>query len=630
MGESFSVEHRAARLERMSSELLDVLIIGGGITGAGIAWDASRRGLRTGLVEMGDFAQGTSSRSTKLVHGGLRYLKQGEVKLVAEVGRERALLHKHAPHVVTPTPMLMPVYKGGTYGYLASSIGLYIYDRLAGVKRAERRKMYRREQTEALEPLLKREGLRGSGYYYEYRTDDARLTLEVMKTAHRHGAEIVNYAKVEEMLYRDGVVCGARIADMRSGKHYDVYARKIVNAAGPWVDHVRRLDGEVTGKRLLLTKGVHLVVDSKRLPVQQAVYIDVPDGRMIFIIPRDGKTYIGTTDTFYHGDPGSVVTTRADRDYLLHAANAAFPEAKLKAADVESCWAGVRPLIHEDGKSPSEISRKDEMFISEKGLITIAGGKLTGFRKMAEKVVDLVADEIKRGTGRKFGRCTTGDEMLSGGDYGGYHSFDELQKELLSQGLKLGVPQEDLKIWVARYGSNAAQLLARYAALREAESGNSGVAAGAAGGVASAGLPGAGSAGVSAGAGASVLGPAAKAVNGRITVSVGFTGAAGASASGQAASSPAGASAAAKWDRALRAELDYAIEEEMTCSAVDFLVRRTSMILFDRKRAETLVQPILHLMGQRFGWNDAQCKAELARVQAELKAVTEFPEFVQE
>ncbi|WP_308639953.1 glycerol-3-phosphate dehydrogenase/oxidase [Paenibacillus silvisoli] len=595
----------------MSSELLDVLIIGGGITGAGIAWDASRRGLRTGLVEMGDFAQGTSSRSTKLVHGGLRYLKQGEVKLVAEVGRERALLHKHAPHVVTPMPMLMPVYKGGTYGYFASAIGLYIYDRLARVKHAERRRMYRRQRTEELEPLLKREGLRGSGYYYEYRTDDARLTLEVMKTAHRHGAEIVNYAKVEEMLYRDGVVCGARITDMRSGRRYDVYARKIVNAAGPWVDHVRRLDGEVKGKRLMLTKGVHLIVDYARLPVRQAVYIDVPDGRMIFIIPRDGKTYVGTTDTFYRDDPEAVVATRADRDYLLHAANAAFPTAKLTVADVESYWAGVRPLIHEEGKSPSEISRKDELFISEKGLITIAGGKLTGFRKMAEKVADLVAGEIGQGTGRRFGRCTTGDEMLSGGDAGGFGSFAELQQELLSQGAKLGVPPEALAAWVARYGSNAVHVLARYASLRGGDSAASGgVAAGAAGAPPVPVQPPSAEA-------------SAKTAGGRIKVSLGL-GPTAAAAAVPAAADHNGIRDEA--DCALRAELDYAIEEEMTCSAVDFLLRRTSMILFDRKRAESLVQPVLRLMGQRFCWTETQLKTELARVEAELRAATEFPD----
>ncbi|REE78772.1 glycerol-3-phosphate dehydrogenase [Paenibacillus taihuensis] len=609
MNEPFSASMRTAYLENMASELLDVLIIGGGITGAGIAWDASRRGLRAGLVEMGDYAQGTSSRSTKLVHGGLRYLKQGEVKLVAEVGRERALLHRHAPHVVIPAPMLMPVYKGGTFGYYASSIGLYIYDRLARVKHAERRRMYRREKTEALEPLLKREGLKGSGHYYEYRTDDARLTLEVMKTAHRHGASIVNYAKAEEMLYRDGVICGARVKDVRSGKSYDIYARKIVNAAGPWVDHVRSLDGKVEGKRLMLTKGVHLVVDYAKLPVKQAIYIDVPDGRMIFIIPRDGKTYFGTTDTFYHDDPGEAVATRADRDYLLNAVNAAFPTVRLTSADIESSWAGVRPLIHEDGKSPSEISRKDEVFISDKGLVTIAGGKLTGFRKMAEKVVDLVAAEVREGTGRKFGGCTTHKEVLSGGDYSGYPSFEAMCEALLLEGERQGVPEEVLSGWVARYGSNAPQLLARYAAYERAEASEQKAAADAAGlPVAAAreddgaSIGGGGSAGGTGGAGA--------AAGRRITVAVGR----------------AESSQNARLERALRAELDFAVEEEMTCSAVDFLLRRTGMILFDRKRAEKLTSSVIRLLGQRFGWNEEKKRLELARVQAELHAAAAFPD----
>ncbi|AZN39406.1 glycerol-3-phosphate dehydrogenase/oxidase [Paenibacillus albus] len=620
MNEPFSASARTMYLERMASELLDVLIIGGGITGAGIAWDASRRGLQAGLVEMGDYAQGTSSRSTKLVHGGLRYLKQGEVRLVAEVGRERALLHKHAPHVVIPAPMLMPVYKGGTFGYFASSIGLYIYDRLARVKHAERRRMYRREQTEALEPLLKTEGLRGSGHYYEYRTDDARLTLEVMKTAHRHGASIVNYAKAEEMLYRDGVICGARVKDTRSGKSYDIYARKIVNAAGPWADHVRSMDGKVEGKRLMLTKGVHLVVDYAKLPVKQAIYIDVHDGRMIFIIPRDGKTYFGTTDTFYQDDPGDVIATRADRDYLLTAVNAAFPTAALTSADIESSWAGVRPLIHEDGKSPSEISRKDEIFVSDKGLITIAGGKLTGFRKMAEKVVDLVAAEIREGTGRKFGGCTTHEEVLSGGDYSGYPTFEAMCEALLLEGERQGVPEEAMSGWVTRYGSNTPKLLARYTEYERAEAKEQRAAASA-----GAGLPvaaaredagadgardagGTGGVGGADGTGGSGSGSAAGAGR-RITVAVGR----------------AEALNHARQEWALRAELDYAVEEEMICSAVDFLLRRTGMILFDRRRAEKLTGAVVRLLGQRFGWNEEKRRTELTRVQAELHAAAAFP-----
>lgn len=458
MESEFSAKVRKRKLEQMAGKELDLLVIGGGITGAGIAWDASLRGLNTGLVEMRDFASGTSSRSTKLVHGGLRYLKQGEVGLVREVGRERALLHKNAPHIVIPEPMLLPVYKGGTYGYWMSSIGLYIYDWLAGVKRKERRKMFRRAATMELEPLFKKEHLIGSGYYYEYRTDDARLTVEVHKTAHSHGANIVNYARVNEFIYRDGRVVGAKVEDVVSGELYDVYAKKIVNAAGPWVDRIRQKDNSLKGKRLLLTKGVHLVVDYARLPIRQAAYFDVPDGRMIFVIPRDGKTYIGTTDTVYEGSPEEPRTTVEDRDYLLHAVNAAFPDVHLVAADVESCWAGVRPLIYEEGKGPSEISRKDEIFVSDSGLITIAGGKLTGFRKMAEKVVNLVASELKQTHHLQLKPCATDKDVISGGSYKGFSSFDEYKRVLTLAGTKLGIDEKTAAYLISRYGANVTDI----------------------------------------------------------------------------------------------------------------------------------------------------------------------------
>ncbi|MFD0868617.1 MULTISPECIES: glycerol-3-phosphate dehydrogenase/oxidase [Paenibacillus] len=453
MSQTFSALKRSEILEAMQAEKQDVLIIGGGITGVGTAWDASRRGLKTALVEMNDFAWGTSSRSTKLVHGGLRYLKQGEVKLVMEVGRERALLHRNAPHIVIPAPMLLPVYKGGTYGYLASSVGLYVYDLLAGVKRKERRKMFNREKTMEIEPLFKTEGLKGSGYYYEYRTDDARLTMEIAKCANRNGAKLVNYAKAEQFLYDNGKVVGVRVTDQLTGESYDLYAKKIVNAAGPWVDKVREKDHAIVGKRMLLTKGVHLVVDYSKLPIRQAAYFDVPDGRMIFVIPRDGKTYIGTTDTFYKDAIEEPRTTDADRDYLIDAVNAAFRNVKLKASDVESMWSGLRPLIHEDGKKPSEVSRKDEIFVAESGLITIAGGKLTGFRKMAEKVVDLVAKQLGAEEGTSYPPCSTDQEVISGGETGGV-SYEEYKERIIREGEGLGLARETAAYLYSRYGSN--------------------------------------------------------------------------------------------------------------------------------------------------------------------------------
>lgn len=468
MKQRFSIQARAKILEEMATAELDLLVIGGGITGAGIALDASMRGLNVGLVEKSDFASGTSSRSTKLIHGGLRYLKQGEIKLVREVGRERAILYRNAPHIVTAAPMLLPIYKGGTYGYFASSLGLYLYDWLAGVERKERRRMLNREEAKQQEPLLRTEGLQGAGLYYEYRTDDARLTLDIMKTAVQHGAKVSNYAEVKSFLYRDGLVVGAVIEDRRSGRHYQLYAKQIVNAAGPWVDELRKRDGSLVGKRLFLTKGVHLVVAHERLPVKQAAYFDTPDGRMVFVIPRGRITYIGTTDTAYDLAIDAPRTTEEDRDYLLRAVNAMFPSVALTEADVLSHWAGLRPLIYEAGKGPSELSRKDEVFVSASGLITIAGGKLTGFRKMAEKVVDLVTANLSRTDGRSFPPCSTDRVVISGGERLGHASYEACKQELLTRGTDRGIDLSTVTEWIETYGSNTLEIYERYDALKRA------------------------------------------------------------------------------------------------------------------------------------------------------------------
>jgi glycerol-3-phosphate dehydrogenase len=441
-------------LKDLNGKQFDVIIIGGGITGAGIALDATTRGMKTVLFEMQDFAAGTSSRSTKLVHGGLRYLKQLEVKLVAEVGKERAIVYENGPHVTTPEWMLLPIYNGGTFGKWSTSIGLKIYDYLADVKKSERRTMLTADQTITKEPLLKREGLLGGGYYVEYRTDDARLTIEVIKKAVEYGAKAINYAKVEEFIYEQGKAIGVKVVDQINGKSYQVFAKKIINAAGPWVDTLREKDHSLKGKHLILSKGIHLVFDQSRFPLKQAIYFDTPDGRMVFAIPRDGKTYVGTTDTFYDGDLAHPKMTVEDRDYLLNAINYMFPTVKIALEDIESSWAGLRPLIHEDGKSPSEISRKDEIWTSDSGVITIAGGKLTGYRKMAETIVDLVAKLLMKEENTSFAPCKTKNLPISGGDFGGSSNFEPFVTKKVAQGEKLGFSRKQSEKIVRLYGTN--------------------------------------------------------------------------------------------------------------------------------------------------------------------------------
>jgi glycerol-3-phosphate dehydrogenase len=390
MPDRFSALSRDRLISKLQSVEYDLLIIGGGITGAGIALDAASRGLKTALVEKNDFAFGTSSRSTKLIHGGLRYLKQLEFGLVKEVGSERAVVHSLAPHLVIPEKMLLPLYEKKGLGYWLTSIGLKIYDFLAAVKQEDQRRMLTRSQTLRYEPLLKKHDVKGGAIYAEYRTDDARLTVEVLKTASAHDAVILNYLKVTDFIYQNDRIEGVQVVDEQTGSLFLVRAKVVVSAAGPWVDELRIINQSRTGKRLHLTKGVHIVVPHQKFPVQQAIYFDVEDGRMIFAIPRSRVTYIGTTDTNYDGDKDHVVTTSEDAAYLIKGVNGTFSGVHLSVADIESSWAGLRPLIHEDGKSASELSRKDEIFESPTGLISIAGGKLTGYRKMAERVVNLV------------------------------------------------------------------------------------------------------------------------------------------------------------------------------------------------------------------------------------------------
>jgi glycerol-3-phosphate dehydrogenase len=407
----FSYSNRTQFIDQLKSETFDLLIIGGGITGAGIALDAASRGLKTALVEKHDFAFGTSSRSTKLIHGGLRYLKQLEFGLVKEVGSERAVVHRLAPHLVIPEKMLLPLYEKRGLGSTLTSVGLKLYDWLAGVRPEDQRKMLNRNQTLKAEPLLNPLDIKGGALYAEYRTDDARLTIENIKAAFRRGALPINYCEVIDLIYEEGKVKGVRIQDRAEGSQFDMKAHVVVNAAGPWVDELREMNKSKTGKSLHLTKGVHIVVAREKLPIHQSIYFDVGDGRMIFAIPRGRTTYIGTTDTNYTGSKEEVFASKDDVDYLLNAVNNTFESIRLHVQDIESSWAGLRPLIHEEGKSASELSRKDEIFESPTGLISIAGGKLTGYRKMAQRVVDLVID--KAFSHRNLEPCATNKIRLT-------------------------------------------------------------------------------------------------------------------------------------------------------------------------------------------------------------------------
>ncbi|NJN41168.1 MAG: glycerol-3-phosphate dehydrogenase/oxidase [Flammeovirgaceae bacterium] len=444
---------------RLESTPYDLLVIGGGITGAGIALDAVTRGLKTALIEKNDFAFGTSSRSTKLIHGGLRYLKQLEFGLVKEVGSERAVVHQLAPHLVIPEKMLLPLTEK-SLGATFTSIGLKIYDWLAGVKRADRRKMLTRQQTLKQEPLLKSDGIKAGALYAEYRTDDARLTIEIIKTAASHGTDVLNYCEAVQFNYYEGSLVSINARDTYDQSIITIKSKCFVNATGPWVDELRMLDHSMKGKFLHLTKGIHLVVARTKLPIQQAIYFEVEDGRMIFAIPRGRTTYIGTTDTNYNGNKNSVVAAKDDVNYLLKAVNNNFDSVDLRLVDVESSWAGLRPLISEEGKSASELSRKDEIFISKTGLISIAGGKLTGYRKMAERVINIVADRYFED--RPLKSCYTDKIPLIGNTFNSFEDVEKYCIQIEAKLLTLNMEAGYGKYLVHNYGSQTDAIMREF------------------------------------------------------------------------------------------------------------------------------------------------------------------------
>ncbi len=459
---TFSYFNRDNIAQNLQEKEFDILIIGGGITGAGIALDAASRGMKVALIEKNDFASGTSSKSTKLIHGGLRYLKQFDFWLVKEVGTERAIVHKLAPHLVVPEKMILPLIEGGSYGSWLTSIGLKVYDILASVEGEDKRKMLNKEEALEKEPLLPKNILNGAGYYAEYRTDDARLTIEVLKTALKYNAKIINYIEASEFIYEKKRVVGVIAKDHILNKNVNIRAKYVVNAAGPWVDELRQINHSKIGKRLHLTKGVHLVVAHEKLPVKQSVYFDIPDGRMMFAIPRGKVTYFGTTDTNYQNDKNNVETNLVDATYLIAAVNNMFPDIHLTLDDVSSSWAGLRPLIHEEGKSASELSRKDEIFVSDTELISIAGGKLTGYRKMAERIVDLVVKKYKRRFNGAFNEIKTKEIVLSGGVFKNYKEVKSYTDAIQNRIAEVDFNRKDAEYLVHNYGKQTDIILQKF------------------------------------------------------------------------------------------------------------------------------------------------------------------------
>jgi glycerol-3-phosphate dehydrogenase len=372
-------------IDRLTENVLDALVVGGGIVGAGVARDAAMRGLRVGLIDRRDFAFGTSSRSSRLLHGGLRYLAQGRIGLVREASREKMILHSIAPHLAEPLPFIFPTRRGTPWKRWKLRLGVKVYDLLCGGRNLGYSSCLSEVKTLNLLPGLNGQDLTGSVRYFDGLTSDARLVLDTIRSAHGSGANVMNYLELQDA-ERQGEVWHCRVRDDLTGRCALVQAKTVVNATGAWAN--RFAASQVS---LRLTKGVHLVVDRRRLPVPDAVVMS-EGRRILFAIPWGERVILGTTDTDYTGPVDSPACDLSDMQYILDIVNATFPGAKLHREDVISTWAGIRPLISRKDETgqPSDISRRHEIGMTEPGWIDVAGGKLTTYRLMAEQTVDLI------------------------------------------------------------------------------------------------------------------------------------------------------------------------------------------------------------------------------------------------
>ena len=419
---SAALTQRAQSLANLGSRRFDVLVVGGGITGVGVARDAALRGMNVALVERDDFASGTSSRSSRLVHGGLRYLEHGHLHLVFESSLERRRLLELAPHLVRPLEFVWPVYAGARVPRWKLGAGLFLYDLLALFRNVAPHRRLDPDEVIAREPRLRAQDLTGGASYFDAATDDARLTLATALGAHEAGATVANHAGVRRLLVTRGRTGGAIVADSIGGSEVSVRARIVVNAAGPWSDEIRRLDEPSARATLRGTKGVHVTVPRDRIGNHNALTLLSPvDGRVMFLLPGDTHAVVGTTDTETDASPDDVRASRDDVDYLLRTANHFFPAAKLTAEDVVCAWAGIRPLVAgRFGTDASAASREHEITVSERGVVSVSGGKLTTYRAMSAEVVDVVEREL----GRVATPSETARVPLPGGD------FDSFEQEV--------------------------------------------------------------------------------------------------------------------------------------------------------------------------------------------------------
>lgn len=557
---AFSIATRKEEIARLKNEKLDLLVIGGGITGAGVALQASAAKMKTGLIDMQDFGGGTSSRSTRLVHGGIRYLKTFDVQVVSDTVKERAVIQHIAPHMTQPDPMILPIYNepGTTFTMFSVKVAMDLYDHLAGIEGDSPLTKYAnytmdKEETLKREPQLNSKNLEGAGVYLDYQNNDSRLVLENVKKAHELGCLAVSRLQSIEILHNDqNQANGVRVHDNLTGEEFDIHADVVINTSGPWSDLVRQQDKTVYKKpRLRPTKGVHLVVDQSRLTVPQPTYFGsgTADGRMIFTIPREGKTYFGTTDTDFTGDYNHPTVEQSDVDYLLNIINRKYPSAHLTIDDIEASWAGVRPLIEvevdetpaaaadastgasvsDSTSAPSAVSRGSSLTEADDGLITLAGGKLTDYRIMADGAMDKIKKDLHDKFGKDFTLQDSAQIKVAGGDFDSDNPEEELAN-IAKRGVEAGISEDDAKEIASLFGSEAQQIFDHAREIKPADG-----------------------------------------------LSLGET-----------------------------AALDFSLAEEMTLTPVDYLLRRTYHILFKSETLDHVKKGVVKHMADYYGWDKAK------------------------
>ena len=450
---------RAEAMARMSRQTFDLAVIGGGITGAGIALDAASRGFSAALIEKRDFASGTSSRSSKLIHGGLRYLEHLEFALVREALHERATLTRLVPHLSEPLPFLVPLYEAGTPSPLGNNrlklkLGLWLYDLLAGRENVARHRWVTKAEALQMAPRLEPQRLRGGFVYYDCLTNDSRLVIEVIKAAAAHGATVANYASAHGFVKENGRLTGIEVEDKLTGEKLTLMARAVINATGVWSDEISRLDFLST-TRLRPSKGIHVVMPAEKFGNQAAVLIpSLGENRFLFVIPWCGRTVIGTTDSDYTGELDEPLAEDDEVNRVVESTARFFPGSQVTRSDVISSFAGLRPLVSANGQTTAEVSRKEEIFESDSGLISIIGGKLTTYRHMAARAVDIAAKRLE--PDRRVRPSVTGEITLAGGSV--KHSDSQEAAKRFAH--EFGVTTELVEHLMRSYGGNYRAVLA--------------------------------------------------------------------------------------------------------------------------------------------------------------------------